>query len=95
MDISGLPIDLETFVKQEIARGKYRSEEELVTVALRQLRERETQSNGQQSRDEPQPGNAQLKALKQLIHEFESLPVESPNDGFSVRDHDKLLYGEP
>ena len=23
------------------------------------------------------------------------LPIESPNDGFSGADHDKLLYGEP
>lgn len=23
------------------------------------------------------------------------LPVESPNDGFSGADHDKLLYGQP
>ena len=95
MDISGLPSDLEMFVKQEIARGKYQSEDELVTEALRQLRERAEQANGKTSRDETPQGNAQLVALQELVRELASLPIESPEDDFSVRDHDKLLYGEP
>jgi antitoxin ParD1/3/4 len=36
-----LPHDLRQFVEQEIASGKYRSEEDLVCEGLRLLRERE------------------------------------------------------
>ena len=32
--IKGLPTELETFVRQEIANGKYQSEEELVAQAV-------------------------------------------------------------
>jgi antitoxin ParD1/3/4 len=37
----GLPADLEQFVEQELARGTYASREQLVTEAVRLLRERE------------------------------------------------------
>ena len=36
-----LPQDLQQFVQQEIASGRYRSEEDLVCEGLRLLRERE------------------------------------------------------
>ncbi|MDH3598737.1 MAG: type II toxin-antitoxin system ParD family antitoxin [Candidatus Tectomicrobia bacterium] len=39
--IKGLSADLETFVQQELASGKYRSEEEIVCAGLRLLQERE------------------------------------------------------
>jgi antitoxin ParD1/3/4 len=38
---SGLPADLEQFMEQELAAGKYASREELVAEAVRLLRERE------------------------------------------------------
>jgi Arc/MetJ-type ribon-helix-helix transcriptional regulator len=40
--IKGLPTDLETFVRQEIAKGKYQSEEDLVAQAVRLLRDHES-----------------------------------------------------
>jgi putative addiction module CopG family antidote len=40
-DLKGLPADLEHFIHQELARGKYPSEADLVTEAVRLLRERE------------------------------------------------------
>jgi putative addiction module CopG family antidote len=95
MDISGLPSDLETFVQEEIASGKYQSEDELVTEALRLLKKHKELVNGNSDREETSQSNAQLAALRELVREFESLPIEGPDDGFSVRDHDKLLYGEP
>ena len=95
MDISGLPADLETFVQEEIASGKYQSEAELVTEAVRLLKAQKTGTNGDTKQDETPQGDTQLSALRELVREFESLPLESPDDGFSVRDHDKLLYGEP
>jgi predicted DNA-binding antitoxin AbrB/MazE fold protein len=35
---------------------------------------------------------AELDDLRRVMAE---LPVESPNDGFSGADHDRLLYGKP
>jgi predicted DNA-binding antitoxin AbrB/MazE fold protein len=37
----------------------------------------------------------QQTAIEELLAEIESLPIEEPNDGFSGRDHDKILYGKP
>ena len=39
--LNGLPADLEQFMEQELAAGKYTSREELVAEAVRLLRERE------------------------------------------------------
>jgi hypothetical protein len=36
----------------------------------------------------------QREALEALRKELASLPVNNPDDGFSNRDHDSLLYGE-
>jgi predicted DNA-binding antitoxin AbrB/MazE fold protein len=35
----------------------------------------------------------QQKAIAAMLAEIESLPINEPDDGFSGRDHDKLLYG--
>ena len=40
--IKGLPTDLEAFVRQEIANGKYQSEEDLLAQAVRLLRDHES-----------------------------------------------------
>jgi predicted DNA-binding antitoxin AbrB/MazE fold protein len=37
----------------------------------------------------------QRAAIEALIAEIEALPPEGPDDGFSGRDHDKILYGRP
>jgi predicted DNA-binding antitoxin AbrB/MazE fold protein len=37
----------------------------------------------------------QRAAIEQFIAEMEALPDEGPDDGFSGRDHDKILYGKP
>jgi predicted DNA-binding antitoxin AbrB/MazE fold protein len=36
---------------------------------------------------------AQRQALDRLDAEMANLPVENPDDGFSARDHDLVLYG--
>jgi antitoxin ParD1/3/4 len=41
MDLNGLPADLEQFIRQELAKGKYQSEADIVAEAVRLLRERE------------------------------------------------------
>ncbi|MCY3021092.1 MAG: hypothetical protein NTW87_18920 [Planctomycetota bacterium] len=35
----------------------------------------------------------QREALRELRRELAALPVHNPEDGFSNRDHDKVLYG--
>ena len=37
----------------------------------------------------------QQAAIAEFLAEMEALPDEGPNDGFSGRDHDKILYGAP
>ena len=41
MNLTGLPTDLVEFVEQELTKGKYRTEADLVCEAVRLLRERE------------------------------------------------------
>ena len=31
--------------------------------------------------------------IEEMLAEIESLPIEEPDDGFSGRDHDRVLYG--
>jgi putative addiction module CopG family antidote len=45
MDLKGLPTELEQFVQQEVAQGKYQSAEEVVSAALRRLQEHESQEH--------------------------------------------------
>ena len=37
----------------------------------------------------------QQAAIEEMLAEIENLPDEDPHDGFSGRDHDKILYGAP
>lgn len=37
----------------------------------------------------------QQTAIREFIAEMEALPPQGPDDGFSGRDHDKILYGAP
>ena len=36
----------------------------------------------------------QREALRRLRHAIATLPIYNPEDGFSNRDHDRLLYGD-
>ena len=37
----------------------------------------------------------QQAAIAQFFAKMDALPTEGPDDGFSGRDHDKILYGGP
>ena len=67
MDLNGLPTELERFVQQEIAEGKYPSAEEVVCAALRLLQEHETQgqSGPQSANGSPAPP---LRAADDVLH---------------------------
>lgn len=35
----------------------------------------------------------QWAAIEEMLAEIERLPIQEPDDGFSGRDHDRILYG--
>jgi predicted DNA-binding antitoxin AbrB/MazE fold protein len=37
----------------------------------------------------------QQAAIAEFLAKMQALPDEGPDDGFSGRDHDKILYGSP
>jgi predicted DNA-binding antitoxin AbrB/MazE fold protein len=41
----------------------------------------------------PEDLSRQQVAIVAFLERMEALPDESPDDGFSGRDHDKILYG--
>lgn len=43
----------------------------------------------------PEALTRQQAAIEAFLSRMEALPCESPDDGFSGRDHDKILYGAP
>jgi predicted DNA-binding antitoxin AbrB/MazE fold protein len=43
----------------------------------------------------PDEAARQQAAIVEFLNRMEALPDEGPNDGFSGRDHDKILYGAP
>lgn len=49
------------------------------------------------AREELSPENIarQQTAVAEFLAEMKALPDEGPDDGFSGRDHDKVLYGAP
>jgi putative addiction module CopG family antidote len=102
MDLNGLPVDLEQFIQQEIAEGKYRSAEEVVSAALRLLKDHKAQSdNGQQSSDDyadatPRSAEDILRAISQALATGEhGLARQLAMDGAKqYPNHDKLQkYG--
>jgi Arc/MetJ-type ribon-helix-helix transcriptional regulator len=102
MNLNELPRDLEQFVQQEIAQGKYQSVAEVVSAALRLLREHEAQSgNGQPSANgypNALPGSAEkiVEAItKALANGYHALARQLAIDGAKqYPEHDELQkYG--
>jgi predicted DNA-binding antitoxin AbrB/MazE fold protein len=52
-------------------------------------------SSASNSEMSPEALARQRAAIQEMLAELESLPVNEPDDGFSGRDHDKILYGAP
>jgi hypothetical protein len=62
----------------------------LIEVIARSLREPEPEPE-----PDPAPAHSPNKAaLEQVLDELANLPSQSPADGFSNRDHDRVLYGD-
>lgn len=52
-------------------------------------------SVGNGSELSPEQLAKQRAAIATMLAELAALPDEGPDDGFSGRDHDKILYGKP
>lgn len=52
-------------------------------------------ANGTESEFGPDQLARQQAAIAEFLATMEALPLEGPDDGFSGRDHDKILYGAP
>jgi len=90
MNRSELPADLEAFVQQELAEGKYPSEAELVADALRLLRERHRSHEGHNGIPHVPIWEAFGETLKDIPEEeLKHLPPDA------AEQHDHYIYGTP
>ena len=64
-------------------------ESEVVSLVIRAS---QNQPNGTPSVDE-ELGRGQRDLILAFVSKMESLPQNSPQDGLSNRDHDRLIYG--
>lgn len=55
----------------------------------------ERKRNSEFPHDDADVIRRQQEALEELHEKLDALPPEGPQDGFSGRDHDKVLYGVP
>jgi Arc/MetJ-type ribon-helix-helix transcriptional regulator len=92
MNLSGLPVDLEEFIQQELAHGTYRSEAELVADAVRLLREHHQSHKGR-----PQNGVPEVPIWEAFEDSLNEIPEEEldrlPPD--AAEEHDHYIYGTP
>ena len=91
-NLSGLPIDLEEFIQQELAQGTYRSEAELVADAVRLLRE-----HHQRRERRPHNGAPAVPIWEAFEDSLNEIPEEeldrlSPD---AAEEHDHYIYGTP
>jgi predicted DNA-binding antitoxin AbrB/MazE fold protein len=62
------------------------NEDEVVSLVI--TRPYENGSNADDAR-----ANKQRESILQFVEKVESLPSNSPSDGMTNRDHDRLIYG--
>ena len=97
-----LPEDLEQFLRSEILRGRFASEEHAISEAVRLLQQRnqeqvdpvrepvsEVEENGF-----PDRTRRQHDSLRRLCQTLEAMPTALVTDGLNNRDHDLVLYGQ-
>ncbi len=97
MNLNGLPQELEQFVQQELASGRYASEDELVAEALRLLQAQRHEVNGTSARHDGE-SQTHLSSVLDIFEEaWEAIPEEAfdalPPDGAEQVDH--YIYGTP
>lgn len=92
MNLSGLPADVEEFIRRELAEGTYRSEAELLADAVRILRERR---RGREVR--PENGTPHVPIWEVFQKGLQDIPEEEleqlPPD--AAEQHDHYIYGTP
>jgi antitoxin ParD1/3/4 len=91
MNLNGLPANLEDFIHQELTRGKYQSEADLVAEAVRLLRERERRL--EELRKELQPA---LEALDRGEYtEYDATSLRDMIEGVKARGRIRLSKRRP
>jgi Arc/MetJ-type ribon-helix-helix transcriptional regulator len=90
-----LPQELERYIHEQVLRGELASTDEALTEAVRLLQQREPVPPPTGARGTPERTARQLEDFERLCRKLDSMPLESANDdGFSNRDHDRILYGK-
>ena len=92
MNLSGLPVDLEEFIQQELAQGTYRSEAELVADAVRLLRE-----HHQRRERRPHNGAPAVPIWEAFEDSLNEIPEEELDrlSTDAAEEHDHYIYGTP
>ena len=62
---------------------------------LRELRATVIQEEAADRKKPKLTPEQQKENLTKLLEHFKTLPIQSPDDGFSGADHDRILYGDP
>jgi hypothetical protein len=92
--VSSIPDDLDV-ARQSIAKLT----QEQKAVLLRELNK--SVADGLQRASFPKSRGHDLtpqerkENLRKLMEKLSAMPIESPDDGFSGADHDRVLYGDP
>lgn len=92
MDIHLSP-ESERFIEAQLQLGEFHSASEVIESLIQAKSANGSAGNG--SATAPmEMGAKQRAAILQAIRECEKLAGPPANDGFSNRDHDRVLYGE-
>jgi hypothetical protein len=67
-----------------IAKMSVQDRKELIEELTQSLRKRREAPEGEELREN----------VRKLLEKIEAMPSGSPDDGFSGKDHDKILYGD-
>jgi Arc/MetJ-type ribon-helix-helix transcriptional regulator len=73
------------YLEEQVAVGRYRTPAEVVEDLVSRQRTQEDAERREAER--------RHDALLALLDEMKTMPLEGSDDGFSNRDHDRLLYG--
>lgn len=76
--------DIRRYIETQLAAGRYRTPAELIADLVRQQKDQEA--------SECRLWERQRRALRGLLHELADLHATA-DDGFTNRDHDRILYG--
>ena len=78
---------------EELARQSGKEPGELLCELVHEALTERKQNGSASEADGETLTSQQRQAMEELIAELDALPPEGPQDQFSGRDHDEVLYG--